>query len=339
MARSGAKQTSGRRNVSWRRLSNCFLDYQVDMIDTPGASEGHAQRIKVLSWNVLACKFLFGHKRAPQFEDFRDPAYRLPQIARVITEINPDVICLQEVDGQIETYFKRTRFFATHGYNFKWTRKQTETGERLNSHPDGCLTAWRTDRFALLGMRVVGMDTLAGLHHPARLAVDHAQVDIKQHNVAAILTLVPHTLAPETTAPPVPTVTAVRGMFAGLTVEEEDPGDGPEQPDEPEQGTPFVVVNTHVYWKPTFDWLKQAQAREVVRALSEVCAEVGTGRAVVAGDMNSVPGSGVYDVFLDGGLASAYGSYQALAPVDTPVSQRDAFADGEIHQARPRAAA
>ncbi len=92
------------------------------------------QSFTILSWNVLAQKFMHGHWRCPSFGVFRHAATRIPQIAAILDAADPDILCLQEVDGEIYTYLKvRSSFFVLTLFSIR------NSSIDISINTDGCV--------------------------------------------------------------------------------------------------------------------------------------------------------------------------------------------------------
>jgi mRNA deadenylase 3'-5' endonuclease subunit Ccr4 len=84
----------------------------------------------------------------------------------------------------------------------------------------------------------------------------------------------------------------------------------------------FCVANIHLFWDPSYEGLKIAQAKAVVLAARELARSVDRPAPIVlAGDFNSTPSSEVY-AFLTGeaGFVSAYASCGPVARTTMPAS-------------------
>ena len=84
----------------------------------------------------------------------------------------------------------------------------------------------------------------------------------------------------------------------------------------------FCVANIHLFWDPSYEGLKIAQAKAVVQAAQELARSLDRPAPIVlAGDFNSIPSSEVY-AYLTGeaGFVSAYASCGATTRPTMPAS-------------------
>jgi endonuclease/exonuclease/phosphatase family metal-dependent hydrolase len=131
--------------------------------------------MKVASWNVLCSQYSWittfpnCTKRELSWEA------RWPQLQRIITSLQADVITLQEVD-HVEEY---ERLLHTMGYEVAYQ-------QRPGGKVDGCLTAWRRGLFSLLAQKSISYDDLA-IMATSEMLIPHAK--ICKHNVALLVKL------------------------------------------------------------------------------------------------------------------------------------------------------
>jgi mRNA deadenylase 3'-5' endonuclease subunit Ccr4 len=98
------------------------------------------------SYNVLATAYLpyVRYRRTPAM--VLDPAWRIPALVHQITDLETDVICLQEVE--LDTFAALKNRLSSLGYVAQYARKQA-------GQPDGCATFYREDNFELVATRLV----------------------------------------------------------------------------------------------------------------------------------------------------------------------------------------
>jgi len=108
---------------------------------------GQAQiRVRLLSYNVLAQNLLQGHpylyRDCPR--ESLDWSYRWAGLRREVDQLQPDVVCLQEVQFDSPDYFSTCYlpFFSTRGYKHV---AKARTGDKQ----DGCVIFFRSSMFAL----------------------------------------------------------------------------------------------------------------------------------------------------------------------------------------------
>jgi protein angel len=100
----------------------------------------------VASYNVLATAYIqpARYRRSPAL--VLDPSWRIPALARHVSSLAADTVCLQEVES--ETFAALRARLTALGYLAEYTRKQ-------GNRPEGCATFYRQDCFELSGARVI----------------------------------------------------------------------------------------------------------------------------------------------------------------------------------------
>ena len=58
-------------------------------------------------------------------------------------------------------------------------------------------------------------------------------------------------------------------------------------------GKALILVNLHIYWNPTYDIVKYAQAAMIIREVEVLKDQLGS-PCIFAGDFNSTPESPVF---------------------------------------------
>ncbi len=188
-------------------------------------------------------------------------------------------------------------------------------------YPDGCLTAWRSSKFELVGEDIVTLNDLADPAHP--LYRSGPMREICHNNVAHIVALKPTLDSPKqtpTTQPKPkqpdttdPSPASVEAGIASIAFTPRPP------PDTVIDNPPIVVSNTHIHWNPALEWLKVGQAEQVLNSMAGLANYWRTTRTLFCGDLNSVPGSRVYKSVSGIGLDSVYRNFRIhspAAPVD-----------------------
>jgi len=120
--------------------TRCYSRYSMDQ----------RHDFSVATWNILA-----NYYANPQFFDvpakYLSPGFRKPVLLRDLTELNADILCLQEVDEYNE-YWKY--HLMKWGYESIWAKR---SGKRL----DGCVIAYKKQKFQLGWEYKVEYDELA----------------------------------------------------------------------------------------------------------------------------------------------------------------------------------
>jgi mRNA deadenylase 3'-5' endonuclease subunit Ccr4 len=100
----------------------------------------------VASYNVLASAYIQPalYRRTPSI--VLNPSWRIPALLQHITKLQADIICLQEVEGEVFAAL-RSRMGAS-GYGAQYRRKNS-------GKPDGCAVFFRQDVFDLIDVRVI----------------------------------------------------------------------------------------------------------------------------------------------------------------------------------------
>ncbi|CAL1126634.1 unnamed protein product [Cladocopium goreaui] len=115
----------------------------------PGCSHVEEETIRLLSWNILAPSYCNGLYFKDVQSEFLRWSRRAWQIKALLFSLCPDIVCLQEVECQ------RLGELGLYSYQAEYLQRPAgATGTRL----DGCLVAWRSDRFRLLRKKAVRYD-------------------------------------------------------------------------------------------------------------------------------------------------------------------------------------
>lgn len=100
----------------------------------------------VASYNVLASAYIQPALYRRTSSIVLNPSWRIPALLQHITRLQADIICLQEVEGQVFAAL-RSRMGAS-GYGAEYRRKSS-------GKPDGCAVFYRQDVFDLIDVRVI----------------------------------------------------------------------------------------------------------------------------------------------------------------------------------------
>ncbi|KAK9842562.1 hypothetical protein WJX81_006229 [Elliptochloris bilobata] len=274
------------------------------------ASSSSAGALRVMCYNTLADELAHEHAHELYRSSPRwclDWRYRSGRLLAEVAHWRPDIGCLQEVD-QLPTFQLQ---LAALGYDVRYVRR---TGDR----PDGCLTFWRRGCFREVSAEALRLRDL-GLRDNVALLV--------------LLEPIPDGGGPSSDGP------SQMGGPSGWS--ESDVGDGDaRQPRSSKAGAasdaaarngraaaeardgggagaqaPLLLVgNTHLLFNPRRGDIKVAQARVILNRMAALRAAAGRHvLAMLAGDFNSAPGSGVVRFVAAGALDCAVEDRRALS--------------------------
>lgn len=65
--------------------------------------------------------------------------------------------------------------------------------------------------------------------------------------------------------------------------------------------TPFVVTNTHLFWRPHYNYLRLRQVHQLLRAVNQLPED--SGHVIVCGDFNVTPNDALYEILTKGQLS------------------------------------
>eukprot|EP00435_Cladocopium_sp_Y103_P005454 s2914_g1.t2 len=108
------------------------------------------ETIRLLSWNILAPSYCNGFYFKDVQSEFLRWSRRAWQIKALLFSLCPDIVCLQEVECQ------RVGELGLYSYQAEYL--QRPAGATGNARLDGCLVAWRADRFRLLRKKALLYD-------------------------------------------------------------------------------------------------------------------------------------------------------------------------------------
>ncbi|KAJ2780809.1 Glucose-repressible alcohol dehydrogenase transcriptional effector [Coemansia interrupta] len=263
--------------------------------------------ITVLSYNVLCPKYA-----TPQMYSYC-PSWALAwdnrreNIMAEIASLEPDIICLQEVEaGQYEEFFKEK--LGELGYeSVFWTKSRARTmSESERKLVDGCATFYRTEKFQCAASHLLEFQQSALNRKDFRKCDDFFNRFMTKDNIVGFAVLKHKQLPGEPT---------------------------------------LFVANAHVHWDPEFTDVKMVQTAMLTEELATLvkkhlnlpgisAASVGEGSeshrsqmqqqqlqkqfqkigAVICGDFNSTPDSGLYEFMSRGRLDKEHGDLELLEP-------------------------
>ncbi|KAL6068414.1 Nocturnin [Balamuthia mandrillaris] len=246
--------------------------------------ERFADTVKVLTYNVLAeiyCSQALGtgspaHALWP---------YRAGLLQQQLELLNPDIICLQEVDHFRDFFWP---MLLRKGYDGAFL-------PRTGGKRDGCATFWKKSKWQLVRKVELFLNDVAKYEGVA-------SIRSRTDNVALGVVLIPS-----------PCVPSSRKEKTGEEEEQEE--------QEIKEGEGLLVVNTHLYWDPRKEDVKLLQLHHIVKSIEDIlhgrkknrgrggvnlCSALGTrsesSKVILCGDFNSLPGSVVYNYATRGRL-------------------------------------
>jgi len=224
---------------------------------------------RVMTYNILAEVFCNPHLYSYCPTKNLNADYRRTKVLEQIRKYDADIVCLQEVD-RIQ-YEKIKVEMQSRGFESFFEQKTRTHRMRPDEVPsvDGCATFWRSEKFKLVESCVHSFQALSQRKFNSIQGdkTGFFQLNSKEH--VAVATVL------ETKTP------------------------NPRR---------FAVSNTHTFWDPAYSYIKLMQAQMQIEEISEIQKKHTTDPAhplplILAGDYNSTPVSGVYQLFSTGKVA------------------------------------
>jgi len=242
------------------------------------AGGNESARLKVLTYNVLAESYATQdrHMYTPCWALSWD--YRSQRVLAQLQQSDADIMCLQEVEaGQFAELFKPK--LAELGYAGVHRPKSRARTMEDWAAVDGCAIFFKTERFQLVDEQLIEYQSLS-LEHFSELTGDRRGMErvMSKDNIAVALVL--------QFVQPLPQEAATGGRRRN-------------QAPQPRR---LVVCNTHIHWDPSMPDVKLVQAQFLMEELAKICIKYREPAMplVVAGDFNSEPDSGVYQLLAEG---------------------------------------
>jgi mRNA deadenylase 3'-5' endonuclease subunit Ccr4 len=205
-----------------------------------------------------------------------DWEYRRSLITREIAHHLPDLICMQELQGNAagagadDHYSAMRDHLAKSGYENRYMRKIKRNGVGWPHTQIGNAIFWRTSRFEYLE------------HEEVPIAVKLNALCEDEPSAAHF----------------------GRGAQVGLVVALKHKS----------SGRTLVVVTTHLSCNFQEPWTQVAQIQVVLLAAAALAAKHGPDVAIIMGaDLNSIPGSGVYHLVSSGHLSASHPHLRIIA--------------------------
>jgi len=218
----------------------------------------------VFCYNVLAEKYATQERHSYTPCWALEWQYRKERIINEILSNNPDIVCLQEVEAKhFRDFFQVELTRAGYAGVFR-PKSRARTMEDWDQ-VDGCAIFYKTSQFELLEEHLMEFQQIAMSKHKEFEGNNETFVRIMtKDNIAIALVL---------------------RML----------GD--------DKLPPLIVSNTHIHWDPSYSDVKLMQVQFMMEKLVTMTAP-GTpferSPIIICGDLNSVPGSGPYELLTTG---------------------------------------
>lgn len=252
-------------NQSWVDRHLQFVP--IDNVPSTSSSPS-TDNVRIVSWNILANQYTRYQKNVPIHvlsEHYRIPLWR--NVLQRFMSMNLDFICLQEVDVKV----------ALQTLKPSYTRLLTPTGHgrRGDTRVDACCIFYRTNTWDLSEMQIVDMDDLATLLSEEASRMENASQQVKS------------TMYQEYQK-------SFRRNNYGIVAKFKNRS----------SGKCVVVVNTHLYWDPAFEYVKLCQAHYLATRVEDFCSNDGNETPAVlwCGDLNSQSGGLVHTYLTQGSM-------------------------------------
>ena len=228
-------------------------------------------RFSVLSFNVLADLYATKEQYSYCAPWALTWAYRRQNLLRELLSHEADILCLQEVQSDhFEDFFQPE--MSRRGYSAVYKKKTGEiyTGTGSGYAIDGCATFFRRDRFSLVKKYEVEFNKAAlalseGVPPEKRKAALNRLLKDNVALIAVLEALEPHD---------------AEAAAAG-------------------KRQLVCIANTHIHANPELNDVKLWQVHTLLKGLEKIAASADI-PMIVAGDLNSVPGSAAHSLLARG---------------------------------------
>lgn len=264
---------------------------------------GTSESFSVMTWNVLADIYATSEAYPCSEGHVLSWTFRRERILSEIIQYNPDIVCLQEIQGDhFEEFFAPA--LLRRGYEGLYKQKTTKLFRGSGKHKggkyvcDGCATFFKVPKFHLLDH--FGIEFARVMPPPAAPSNKAHRNDkrLLKDNVALVLCL-----EQLVTAAPPPD-----GARGGPSTNDPSGGSSGKHV--------LVIANTHILANPEAPDVKIWQANTLTSVLTEYMDKTtafnqspGASNPpglVVCGDFNSTPSSAVYDLVTKGACDSRH---------------------------------
>jgi len=233
---------------------------------------------RIMTYNILAEVFCNPHFYGYCPTKHLSADYRRTKVLEQIRKYDPDILCLQEVDRV--QYDKIKAELHPKGFESYFEQKTRTHRMRPDEVPfvDGSATFWRADKFKLVESCVHSFQALSQKKFNSIQGdkTGFFQLNSKEH-IAVATVLETKTSTPKR----------------------------------------FALSNTHTFWDPAYSYIKLMQAQMQIEEISELQKKHTTDPAhplplILAGDYNSTPTSGVYQLFSTGNVPADHPDWMKM---------------------------
>ena len=234
--------------------------------------------LRLMTYNVLA--ELYCNSRIYPYCPTKalKSEYRRPLAMEQVFRYNADIVCLQEVDAQQFTVIDAQ--MKAHGYEsyFEQKTRLCRVKEMEKPFVDGCATFWKSAKIALVDKSIHAYQALSQQRFGTLEGNQNGFRLLSGKEHIAVATVFE-------TKTPVP--------------------------------RRFALSNTHIFWDPLYEYVKLMQAQMQIEELLNVQKQYTTDPAhplplILAGDYNSTPDSGVYELFSTGKLSPDHPQWRGM---------------------------
>eukprot|EP00536_Pseudo-nitzschia_multiseries_P007294 jgi/Psemu1/240109/estExt_Genewise1.C_1690012 len=243
--------------------------------------------VSIISWNVLADSYCSrsSHKNLPSKFQSRvfnrnQRQHHVRQILRLFdSKMSPDLVALQEVDPPLEV----AKCMKSLGYGVAETEASPDG---RNGRVDSCGLYYREEKWTCLNHETIFLDDLAILRSSSSSDKPSDDISEKRRDRGRSSNTNSGSLKGLERS-------FVRKNVSLLaTLEHKD------------TKRRIVVVVSHLFWNPAYDYVKLCQAHYIAKRASAFCKENNITYMVWAGDFNSQP-QGIVHQYLTKGVVNA----------------------------------
>lgn len=259
-------------------------------------------QFSVATFNILAeayCSKRSHQNLPPTYAEVAfHPMKRMNLLRQILTKLSSmfDLICLQELDELLVNDI--VGHMSDLGYGWIWCKRggnpcasndvngemMKKINQRLKtrgSKPDGCGTFYLKSKWFVRSLDVVNFDDLADENRNSRNTTDTHPIHERKQSSREI-----HSLSG--------IVSSYKRTNTALIVELELQGEVATKN--------LVLVNTHLYWHPGYEYVKLSQTHYLMLRVKEFMNNNAQRECIplICGDMNSKVNSAVYKYFVEG---------------------------------------
>lgn len=237
-----------------------------------GKSSNVGARFRLVTYNVLS--EIYATQQQYPYCDFwaLSSEYRFHNILREVLDVNPDVVCLQEVQADHYENFVYNAF-SDAGYEGVYKAK-TRASMGMVGKVDGCALFWRRSKFHIIESYSIEMNELAQRH------ANHVGVNTRTEEGMAFL----NRLSKDNVAQ----LVVLELAFPTLPTRSNR-----------EPINQICIANTHLYSNKDFPDVKLWQTWQLLQELENFIFSKATNLPlIICGDFNSTPDTAVYNLLL-----------------------------------------